>query len=137
MKLAGKVAIVTGGGTGLGLAVARRFAREGARLVLAGRRPEPLAAAVAELAAGGGKAIAAPTDATDEGQVARLVAQTLARFGQIDILVNNAGSSPPMRNVTETSLAEWNDVLAINLTAAMLCAREVVRPCCRAGRARS
>src|SRR6266536_2667726 len=106
MRLEGKVAIITGGGTGLGLAVARRFAQEGARLVLVGRRPEPLAAAVAELAGGGGEAIAAPTDATDEGQVARLVARALERFGQIDVLVNNAGSSPPMRNVTETSLAE-------------------------------
>jgi NAD(P)-dependent dehydrogenase (short-subunit alcohol dehydrogenase family) len=127
MRFHGRVAIITGGGTGIGLATARRFAAEGASLMLVGRRPDPLEAAVAEIAGGGGAAIAVPTDVTDELQVERMVARAIERFGQVDVLVNNAGDPMQMKDLTETTLAEWNYGLAANLTSAMLCAREVLK----------
>lgn len=91
IELAGRVVIVTGGSTGLGLMVARQAARAGAKLVLASRGEADLRAAEAEIKALGAEVLAVPTDVSDEGQVRTLVARTLERFGKIDVLVNNAG----------------------------------------------
>jgi NAD(P)-dependent dehydrogenase (short-subunit alcohol dehydrogenase family) len=94
--LAGRSIIVTGGGTGLGLAMAQGFAAHGARVTIAGRRPEPLAAAVEQIrsaAREGGDADQHPADVRDPGQVERLVAHAIQRFGQVDGLVNNAAGN--------------------------------------------
>ncbi len=92
IELTGRVVIVTGGSTGLGLMVARHAAEQGARLVLAARGEADLRAAEAELKALGGEVLAVPTDVSDEGQVRTLVARAIERFGRVDILVNNAGT---------------------------------------------
>jgi NAD(P)-dependent dehydrogenase (short-subunit alcohol dehydrogenase family) len=123
-KLDTKVAIITGAGTGIGGGIARAFAREGARLVLAGRSMATLDATAREL--GGAEALVVPTDVTDERQVAALFARALQAFGRVDIVVNNAGvfDGGPLE---ELSLATWQHVLAVNLTGPFLCTREALR----------
>src|SRR5262252_3093438 len=91
MRLRDKVAIVTGAGTGLGRAIALMFGREGAKVVLAGRRAEPIEKTTAEITQAGGVARACPADVTRAADVARLVATVLEAFGRLDVLVNNAG----------------------------------------------
>ena len=88
---AGKVALVTGGGTGIGAATALELARTGAAVAICGRREEPLAAVQREIEAGGGTCLVVPTDVRELDQVEALVDATLERFGSIDLLVNNAG----------------------------------------------
>src|SRR5438105_3140916 len=90
-RLKDKVAIVTGGGTGIGKAIARIFAAEGAKVAVCGRTPEPLEETVAEIARAGGKAAALTCDVSDARQVRAMVAQTLTTFGQLNVLINNAG----------------------------------------------
>ena len=91
--LQGQVAIITGGGTGLGRAMALEFARLGAKLVLASRRPEHLEPTAAELRQKGAEVLIVPTDVRDPAQVDRMVHETKERFGQMDILVNNAAGN--------------------------------------------
>jgi citronellol/citronellal dehydrogenase len=113
----GLVALVTGGGTGIGLATAREFARSGARVAICGRRPEPIEAARAELAAAGHEILALPdTDVREPEHVARLVGAVLERFGQIDVLVNNAGGQfvSPAEAIT---LKGWRAVHRLNVDA--------------------
>jgi gluconate 5-dehydrogenase len=126
--LKGKVALVTGGGSGIGRAIADGFAAQGARVAVLGRTPERLEAAAEGITRRGGEAIAVTCDVSDEDQVQRAVAAILDRFGQIDVLVNNAGFAPAEpAPVTETSLAEWNRVLGTTLTGAMLMSKHVAR----------
>ena len=87
----GRVAVITGGGTGIGRASALVLAERGADIVLAGRRVEPLKSTVSEIEALGRRAIAVPTDVTDAEQCQALVDATLAEFGRLDVLLNNAG----------------------------------------------
>jgi 2-deoxy-D-gluconate 3-dehydrogenase len=122
--LKGRVAIVTGGNGGIGLGMARGLAGAGARIVVAARNAEKSRAAVAELAGLGAEALAVSVDVTDESAVARLVQQTLERFGRIDALVNNAGTNI-RKPIHEYSLDEWKRVLDTNLTSAFLCSRAV------------
>jgi citronellol/citronellal dehydrogenase len=103
---AGKVALVTGGGTGIGRAVARELARTGAQVVICGRRDEPLAAVQQEL---GDACLAVQTDVREPDQVERLVDQALERFGRIDVLVNNAGGQF-LAPAEEISLKGWRAV---------------------------
>ena len=103
---AGKVALVTGGGTGIGRAVARELARTGAKVAICGRRPEPLEDVQAEL---GDDCLAVPTDVREPEQVEALVDRTLERFGRVDILVNNAGGQF-MAPAEEISLKGWRAV---------------------------
>jgi citronellol/citronellal dehydrogenase len=103
---AGKVALVTGGGTGIGRAVARELARTGAHVVICGRRDEPLAALQQEL---GDACLAVQTDVREPDQVERLVDQALERFGRIDVLVNNAGGQF-LAPAEEISLKGWRAV---------------------------
>jgi citronellol/citronellal dehydrogenase len=103
---AGKVALVTGGGTGIGRAVARELARTGAKVAICGRRPEPLDAVQTEL---GHDCLAVPADVREPEQVAALVDRTLERFGRVDILVNNAGGQF-LAPAEEISLKGWRAV---------------------------
>ena len=117
MRLEGKTAIVTGGGTGIGAATARRFAAEGARVVVTGRRAEPIEAVASET---GGLAIAG--DASDPAHVAEVVAATLDRFGALDIVVANAGLGFGGR-AGEVTDERWERTIAVNLTGEFLVVR--------------
>lgn len=123
--LHGRVVVITGASSGIGEACALAFAAKGAKVVLAARRVERLEALVAKLAATGGEALSVATDVTDEGAVANLFVQAVARFGTVDVLINNAGiaDSTPAEL---TDLALWHRVLDTNLTSAFLCARSAI-----------
>jgi NAD(P)-dependent dehydrogenase (short-subunit alcohol dehydrogenase family) len=122
-QLDGKVAIVTGGGSGIGKGIARAFAQEGCAVVIAGRKAGRLQAAAEELGGSGGEVLAAPTDVTDEAQVKALFEQTMARFGRLDILVNSSGAFDGGL-LEDISLEAWNRVIGANLTGPFLCIRE-------------
>jgi NAD(P)-dependent dehydrogenase (short-subunit alcohol dehydrogenase family) len=126
MKLEGKVAIITGGGRGIGRAIALRFAREGARTVIAARSSEELQGVAQEIQKLNQGVLAVQVDISKEADVARMVSQTLKRFDTIDILVNNAGVNLPKRNVVDLTLKEWEQVLAINLTGTFLTTKAVL-----------
>ena len=121
--LEGKIAIVTGGGSGIGKAIAGAFAGAGARVTIAGRRRERLDAAARDLP---GDVEAAVCDVTDDGQVEALFAGVAERRGPVDILVNNAGMSAP-GPTHELDPAMWRRVIELNLTGAFLCARAAFR----------
>jgi len=125
-KLASKIAIITGGGSGIGKAIARDFANEGASVVLAARNAAKLKKAAEELKAGGSTALAIPTDVTDEAQVGALFEGVMARFGRVDILVNNAGVTDG-GPLTDLSLETWDKVIATNLRGPFLCTRSAMR----------
>ena len=126
MKLSGRTAIVTGGGHGIGRAIALRFAAEGAAVAIAGTGAERLEATAAEIRAGGGRVLVSLTDVSDESAVEGLVAATLAGFGRLDILVNNAGIAGPTAAAVDVQREEWDRTLAINLTGALLCAKHAL-----------
>ena len=128
MRLQGKIALVTGGARGIGLAIARAFAAEGATPVIADINAQGARDALATLGASGGLALG--VDVADQASVNAMVAAIVGRFGRLDILVNNAGigGNTPFLDIT---LEEWNRTIAINLTGAFLvaqaCAREMAR----------
>jgi NAD(P)-dependent dehydrogenase (short-subunit alcohol dehydrogenase family) len=126
MRLPNKVAIITGGGRGIGRAIAMRFAREGAAVVLAATGRDGLEATAAEIRAAGGRATACVADVSVEADVARMVAETVTAFGGVDLLVNNAGISGPTARVVEMDLAEWERTLDVNVTGAFLCCKHAV-----------
>ena len=117
------VAIVTGGGSGLGRAIARKLGGAGYVVALAGRRLEALEQTGAELA----EWFAVPTDVADAASVEALFAAVVARAGRVDLLVNNAGTFGTSAPVGEYPLDGWSDTLAVNLTGAFLCARAAFR----------
>ncbi len=121
-----KIVIVTGASSGIGRAVARLFAAEGAKVVLNARSEAPLAAVVQAIRAEGGEAIAISGDVTEEATHIRLVEAARERFGGLDIAINNAGSVGAMRPVAEITAAEWQETLATNLTSAFLGARHQI-----------
>jgi NAD(P)-dependent dehydrogenase (short-subunit alcohol dehydrogenase family) len=133
MRLDDKVAIVTGGGTGIGAAVAQAFAREGARVTITGRRKDVLAEVVDRITAVGGHALAAPGSVTDEADVQRAVQSTLAAFGRVDVLVNNAGSALQAGPLHETPDQAWNDILDVFLTSVFRFSRAVIPHMLRQG----
>ncbi len=124
--LSGKVAIVTGASSGIGRATAILFARQGARVVVAARRQHELDILVSEIAATGGEAVALAGDVRDEDHARALVEQAVNRFGGLDVAFNNAGAAGTMAPVTDLSLADWQDVIATNLTSAFLGARHQI-----------
>ena len=129
LSLDGKVAVVTGGGTGLGKEMALALARAGADLVLAARRPGPIEATASLARNLGRKALAVPTDVTDSSQVGRLVQKALASFGKVDVLLNNAGMVEDQGGVPiwEINDEDWRTVLDANLTGAFYCARAIAK----------
>jgi len=132
-RLKDRVAFITGGGSGIGKAIARSFVEEGAAVCLAGRTKENLDAAVDEFTAIGGKALAIPMDIRREQEVSDAVEKAVATFGRIDILVNNSGIGGPTKYVWDLTLDEWNEVLAVDLTGSMLASREVLKRMVPAG----
>ena len=126
MKLEEKVAIVTGGGRGLGRAIALRFAHEGAAVVAAGPTPEAIDAVAKHIRDLGGRAIAAHTDVSDEPSVEQMVSATLSELGRVDILVNNAGIIGPTAPVVRVERQGWDQTIAVNLTGAFLCAKHAL-----------
>ncbi len=125
-RLAGKVALVTGANRGIGRAIARGLAHEGASLLLAARGADLLNDAAKEMESLGVEALAVPADITNEAAVDALFAELMQRFGRIDLLVNNAGAfnGGPL---DELSLADWDHVMAVNLRGPFLCTRAALR----------
>jgi NAD(P)-dependent dehydrogenase (short-subunit alcohol dehydrogenase family) len=122
-----KVAIVTGGGTGIGKAVALALLADGYRVVLAGRRKALLDAAVAESGAGAQRALAVGTDVRDPASVATLFECTEAVFGRLDLLFNNAGVGIPSAALEDVSFEQWQSVVGVNLTGAFLCTQQAFK----------
>lgn len=116
MKLNGKVALITGGGTGIGEATAKLFAEEGAHVVITGRRKEVLEGVAKVILSDGGKVLTVAGSVTDEAHVSSAIEQAVRAFGKLDILVNNAaiGEFGPLLH--ETTDQAWDEVLATNLT---------------------
>ena len=123
----GKVAMITGAGSGIGRASALAMLREGWSVVLTGRRSEPLDKTKADAGAGGERALAVPADVSDAVSVQALFATTKERFGRLDFLFNNAGANAPGVPMEELTLEQWQRVVDVNLTGAFLCTREAFR----------
>jgi NAD(P)-dependent dehydrogenase (short-subunit alcohol dehydrogenase family) len=120
-----RVAIVTGGGSGIGAATALALAADGWHVVLAGRRREALEAVATQDRAG--RLHPVPSDVTDEASVRALFDIAVDAHGRVDLLFNNAGSFAAAREVGDIPLAEWQAVVAVNLTGVFLCTREAFR----------
>ncbi len=127
MTQTGKVALVTGAGSGIGRAVAVALFDAGFDLVLAGRRQTALEETAASCKARPGRTLAVAADVADAGDVARLFEATQATFGRLDLLFNNAGTFAPAVPIDQLTLAQWNAVVAVNLTGAFLCAQAAFR----------
>ena len=130
MSLSGKVAWITGGGSGIGLAGAIELAKAGARVVVSGRDAAKLDAALAQARAQGapeGTLSAAPLDVADSAAVSRVAAAIEAEFGRVDVLVNSAGINYPKRYWSETDAATFADVVAVNLNGAAACTLAVLK----------
>jgi NAD(P)-dependent dehydrogenase (short-subunit alcohol dehydrogenase family) len=125
-ELADKVAIITGGGYGIGKQIALLYAKAGAKIVIAARSEGPMKEACAELEKSGTRAISVSTDVSKEADCARMVEEAVKAFGRVDILVNNAGIAGPTKRITEMSLAEWQETLDVDLTGTWLATRAVL-----------
>jgi NADP-dependent 3-hydroxy acid dehydrogenase YdfG len=125
-RLVNKVAVITGGGTGIGRATALLYAREGASVVLLGRRAAPLEETVESIVRQGGQGLPIATDATDANKIGAALRQTLASFKQIDVLVNNAGVPGQYVPIHETSDRVWQEVTNGNLTSCFCMTRAVL-----------
>ena len=121
-----KIAIVTGAGTGVGKAAALALLADGYRVVLAGRRTEPLAEVIA-LSGAADRALAVPTDVADPVSVKALFDATIARFGRVDVLFNNAGVGAPGIPLEDLTFEQWKNVVDINFTGVFLCIQQAFR----------
>lgn len=125
MQLDGKVAVITGGGTGIGQAIAHRFGEEGASIIICGRRRAPLEETVESLKSRGVEAFFATADVSRRSDVERFFSEVFSRYGRVDILVNNAGVLFRKR-LDETSEEEWNYMFDVNVKGIFLCCKAVL-----------
>ena len=123
----GKVAIVTGAGSGVGRGAAVALLAEGYSVAFAGRRADALEVSIAEAGADGSRAIAVPTDVSDPSSVAALFDATTKAFGRLDLLFNNAGGGAPAVNIEDLSFEDWQRVVNVNLTGVFLCTQAAFR----------
>ena len=137
MMLRDRVAVITGGGSGLGRATAVRFAREGARCVVVGQTASRLDESVRLVEAAGGLGLAAPCDVSDVEQVKAMIAKAVETFGRLDILVNNAAMNRPEESVTErvTEMPEewWAATMGVNLSGCFYCFKYAIQHMVKAG----
>jgi NAD(P)-dependent dehydrogenase (short-subunit alcohol dehydrogenase family) len=133
MRLARKVTVVTGGGTGIGEAIARRFAAEGASVAITGRRKDRLEQVSASIKRAGGEALSLPGSVTSETDVRQAVELVLRSFGRIDVLVNNAGNLFYAGWLHETTDQVWSDTIEVFLTGTFRFSRAVVPPMLKQG----
>jgi NAD(P)-dependent dehydrogenase (short-subunit alcohol dehydrogenase family) len=124
-QLTNQTAIITGGGTGIGFTIAKRFHEEGAYVVICGRRQEVLEAAAEKISREGERILPVRADITSEEDIQNLVETTVGQTGRIDILVNNAAAMRVNKPPEETTLEEWRHVIDTNVTGTFLCSREV------------
>ena len=132
-SLDGRVAIVTGAGTGIGRGCAMVLADHGADIVLAGRRQEPLEKAAADIEARGRRALVVPTDVTDVGQCEQLVERALAGMGKLDILVNNAGGAST-KPIGDWTPEEWHQIIDLNIGSVWFLSRLAAEPMMKQGK---
>lgn len=123
MLLEDRVAVVTGGGRGIGRGIALAYAAEGADVVLGARSVDAMEAVASEIRSAGREALVVPTDLTDRGAPDALAGQTLERFGRCDVLVNNSGIGGPTTPLWEVDPKDWEETLAVNVTGVFLCCR--------------
>ena len=122
-----RVALVTGGGSGIGRAVALALARDGYSVVITGRRPEPLQQTTEEARLGGAEILAVPADVGDPDSVKAPFAAAGGTFGRLDLLFNNAGQGAPPVALEDLTYEQWRSVVDVNLTGAFLCTQEAFR----------
>jgi NAD(P)-dependent dehydrogenase (short-subunit alcohol dehydrogenase family) len=127
MKLKNKVAIITGGGYGIGRAIALRFSAEGARICIAARGQKKLENTAQEIEAGGGQVLVVPVDISREEDVASMVARTVDHFDALDILVNNAAAEGPTLPIHEMDGKDWRQVVDVNLNGLFYCTKHALK----------
>ena len=133
MRLAGKVALISGGARGMGASEARLFAREGARVVIGDILEAEGRAVEAEIRAAGGDALFVRLDVTDEGDWDRAVTRTVERFERLNVLVNNAGVGAPASRIEDTTLKDWDHVMDVNAKGVFLGTKAVIPAMRQAG----
>ena len=119
-----RIALVTGGGSGIGAEVAQALANDGWKVVITGRRQEALESVISKSTKSSGELIAITADVTDEKSVKNLFSEIKEKFGRLDLLINNAGTGAPAVEIDQLSLDDWNKVVAVNLTGVFLCTKE-------------
>jgi NAD(P)-dependent dehydrogenase (short-subunit alcohol dehydrogenase family) len=132
-RLRDKVALVTGGGTGIGKSIALTFAREGAKVAVSGRTSTTLEQTVQQIAADGGRAICVPGDVSQTADAEHMVAATVKAFGRLDVLVNNAGVRASIGTIEELDEKEWDRTFAIDAKGSWLCSKCAIPAMRKAG----
>ncbi len=125
-RLKNKVAVVTGGGTGIGKAIAIIFAREGAKVVVTGRTPATLQKTVEQIKGEGNEAVYAPGDVSQASDVENMVGQAVSKFGKVDVLVNNAGVRGSIRTIEDLTEEEWQRTFNIDAKGSWLCSKYII-----------
>jgi NAD(P)-dependent dehydrogenase (short-subunit alcohol dehydrogenase family) len=133
LPLQGQVAVVTGGGTGIGRGIAETFAAAGAKVVVAGRREGKLAEVCDAIKANGGEALGVRTDVTVQADIDNLMEQTCKAFGTINILVNNSGMALPRCNTLDVAREDWEKLFALNMTSAFFVAQGAAKAMAKNG----